>query len=125
MNRPDKFYFISIVAVIVLVLIAFLFLPTGLFPNLYFDSIVLAWGITTVNSLLAFFAIKTGINKSEKVFFRRIFGGMLVRFMIVLLIVVLVLFFLEIYRISFIFSILFFYIYYLIIEIIYLNNRQN
>jgi hypothetical protein len=124
MNRPDKFYFLSIVAVIFLFLIAFHLWPNGRFPNHYFNSIILAWGITTVNSLLAFFTIKTGINKSAKVFFRRIFGGMLVRFMMVLLIVVLVLIFLELFRISFIFSILFFYIYYLIVEIIYLNYHQ-
>jgi hypothetical protein len=58
-------------------------------------------------------------------FFKRLFGGMVIRFFTTLIMVVLVLLFLELNRISFIFSILFFYIFYLVVEIIYLNFRQN
>jgi hypothetical protein len=50
---------------------------------------------------------------------------MVIRLFTTLILVVLVMLFLELNRISFIFSILFFYIFYLAIEIIYLNFRQN
>jgi len=90
-----------------------------------FKAIVLAGIITTFNAGLAVISIKSGINRVEKVFLQRLFGGMVLRFFITLIMVVLALLFLELNRISFIFSILFFYIFYLIVEIIYLNFRQN
>lgn len=88
-------------------------------------SFIVAGSITTFNVALGMISIKTGINKPEKMFFQRLFGGMVVRFMLTLIMVVLALLFLELNRISFIFSILFFYIFYLTIEIIYLNFLQN
>lgn len=99
----------------------------------YFDLIykedikafILAGIITTFNAGLTLISIKRGINKAEKVFLRRLLGGMVFRFVVTLLMVVLVLLFLELNRISFIFSILFFYIFYLVIEIIYLNFNQS
>ena len=88
-------------------------------------SFIVAGSITTFNAALGMISIKTGINKPEKMFFQRLFGGMVIRFLLTLIMVVLALLFLELNRISFIFSILFFYIFYLTIEIIYLNFLQN
>lgn len=89
------------------------------------ESFIVAGSITTFNAALGMISIKTGINKPEKMFFQRLFGGMVIRFLLTLIMVVLALLFLELNRISFIFSILFFYIFYLTIEIIYLNFLQN
>jgi hypothetical protein len=106
------------------VLIAFLLLIHLLNEN-QFKSIILGWIITTINVGLGIVSIKSGINKSEKIFMQRIFGGMVIRFMTILIMVVLALLLLELNRITFIFSVLFYYIFYLIIEIIYLNFIQN
>lgn len=88
-------------------------------------SLLLGIKLTTLNAFLGFYSIKIGIDKPAKIFFRWIFGGMLVRLFLIIVLVVLIIEFLEINMISFIFSILFFYIFYLIIEIIYLNFRSN
>ncbi len=88
-------------------------------------SFIVAGSITIFNAGLGMISIKTGINKPEKMFFQRLFGGMVIRFLLTLIMVVLALLFLELNRISFIFSVLFFYIFYLTIEIIYLNLLQN
>jgi hypothetical protein len=86
---------------------------------------MLAGAITIINAGFGVISIKSGISKPEKVFLRRLLGGMVIRFFTTLIMVILALLFLELNRISFIFSILFFYIFYLIVEIIYLNFRQN
>lgn len=91
----------------------------------YFKSILLGEAITTFNAAIGFLSIKSGINKPEKMFLRWLLGGMVLRFLTTLVIVILALLFLELNRISFIFSILFFYSFFLIIEIIYLNFHQN
>lgn len=112
------FIIISFLLIIVLYLIDIL-------SKEYFKSFILAGIITTFNAVLGMNSIKSGINKPEKIFLQRLFGGMVMRFFTTLIMVVIALLFLELNRISFIFSILFFYIFYLIIEIIYLNLRQN
>ena len=90
-----------------------------------FKAFLLAGIITAFNTGLGIISIKSVINKPESVFIQRLFGGMVIRFFTTLIMVVLALLFLELKRISFIFSILFFYIFYLVVEIIYLNFRQN
>lgn len=110
---------------IILNLIFFSFLLTILFMTniLLFEqvrSIILGGVITTFNAAIGFISIISGIRKEEKKFVRRVLGGMVIRFVLTLVMVGLALFFLELNRISFIFSILFFYIYYLVFEIIYL-----
>lgn len=112
------FIIISFLLIIVLYLIDIL-------SKEYFKSFILAGIITTFNAVLGMISIKSGINKPEKIFLQRLFGGMVMRFFTTLIMVVLALLFLELNRISFIFSILFFYIFYLVVEIIYLNFRQN
>jgi len=123
-SRKKIFLFALFFLIIAFLIITFLLLIDVLSEN-QFKSIILGWIITTINVGLGIVSIKSGINKSEKVFMQRIFGGMVIRFMAILLMVVLALLFLELNRISFIFSVLFYYIFYLIIEIIYLNFSQN
>lgn len=91
----------------------------------YLKSILLAFLVTTLNASVGFFSVKIGLNKSAKKFVKWVFGGIIFRMFATLLIVVLILVFLEINRISFIFSILFFYVFYLIAEIVFLNFHSN
>lgn len=118
------FLFTSVFIIISFLLIIVLYL-IDILSKEYFKSFILAGIITTFNAVLGMISIKSGINKPEKIFLQRLFGGMVMRFFTTLIMVVLALLFLELNRISFIFSILFFYIFYLVVEIIYLNFRQN
>lgn len=104
--------------------IIFILYFAGFIAQPTFKSMFLAASITSFNALFGFLSLRSGLNKPEKVFMRRVLGGMIFRLFSTLIVVVLALILLELNKISFIFSILFFYIFYLIIEIIYLNFRQ-
>lgn len=123
MTSLNKLFIFTASFVIVSILIIIILFLLNILSGEYFKSFMLAGSITTLNAGLGAISIRSGINKPEKVFFQRLFGGMTIRFLSTLIMLVLALLFLELNRISFIFSILFFYIFYLIIEIIYLNFR--
>ncbi len=125
MTSHKKFFLITSTLTATIFLIITLFYFTNILSKEYFKSIITAGLITSFNAVIGIISIKSGINKPEKIFFRRIFGGIVVRLFLTLILLVLTLVFLELNRISFIFSILFFYIFYLITEIIYLNLNQN
>ncbi|SRR5690606_6064966 len=81
--------------------------------------------IVSFNFLIGFSFIRFTINKSNQIFLLGVFGGMIFRLILMLVIVLICLKFLEINTNSFIFSILFFYVYFLIIEVLYLNLRKK
>lgn len=78
-----------------------------------------------LNFTIGLLFIFLGINNSNKRFLISLFGGLLLRLIIMVFLVVVTLKFLEINEISFIFSLLFFYFLYVTIEIIYLNLRKS
>ena len=78
-----------------------------------------------LNFTIGLLFIFLGINNSNKRFLISLFGGLLIRLIIMVFLVVVILKFLEINEISFIFSLLFFYFLYVTIEIIYLNLRKS
>ena len=78
-----------------------------------------------LNFTIGLLFIFLGINNSNKRFLISLFGGLLLRLIIMIFLVVVTLKFLEINEISFIFSLLFFYFLYVTIEIIYLNLRKS
>ena len=78
-----------------------------------------------LNFAIGLIFIFLGINNSNKRFLISLFGGLLLRLIIMVFLVVVILKFLEINEISFIFSLLFFYFLYVTIEIIYLNLRKS
>ena len=78
-----------------------------------------------LNFTIGLFFIFLGTNNSNKRFLISLFGGLLLRLIIMVFLVVVILKFLEINEISFIFSLLFFYFLYVTIEIIYLNLRKS
>ena len=125
MTSPNKLILFSTAFFVLTFLIVTSLFFLDVFPKEDYKAFIIAGIIATFNAGLGVISIKSGINKPEKMFLQRLFGGMVIRFFTTLIMVVLVLLFLELNRISFIFSILFFYIFYLVVEIIYLNFRQN
>lgn len=100
-------------------IITFLFI-TSFISKITFFSILTALIITSLNFAAGLFLYKMGIKQSHKNFSKIIFGGMFARLFFTLIIVFICLKFLNVSQNSFIFSILFLYFFYWIIEISYL-----
>lgn len=80
--------------------------------------------IVILNFIIGFLFIKFSLSRSNRIFQIMLWGGMLFRLIFILILVLILLKFLELNTIGFIFSILFFYVFYLIIEILYLNFKK-
>ena len=119
--------FLLKISVLLFILISFLiFLYSfSLMSGLSFFSIMIGFAITTFNFIIGLTSIKIGLHKSQEAFFKIILGGMTARLLLMLSVVFISLKFLNINKNSFIFSILFFYILYLIIEIIFLYMKKT
>jgi len=112
------------VSLVVLLAVAFLYFNLVV-SKVIFESIIFGSFISIINFLIGLSLVKFSINKSEKIFLISLWGGMLFRLIFGLSIVIISLIFLEINTYGFIFSILFFHIFYLIIEIFYLDLRRK
>lgn len=109
-----------LISIIIILLVIGLFILSGI-PQKLFISIIIGFAISAINFLIGISLIKFSITKSEKIFLFALWGGVLIRLILGLMLVLISLIFLEINTYGFIFSILFFYVFYLIIEIFYLN----
>ena len=93
--------------------------------KIIFKSILIGDFLAFLNFILGLLFVFWGLNRPNKEFLASLFGGLLIRLSLLLILLTSTLIFLEINEISFIFSILFFYFFYVIIEIIYLNFRKR
>jgi hypothetical protein len=109
---------IILIALVVLLIISVL-------SAILFKSIIAGFLISAINFAIGLILINYSIGKSERIFLIALWGGLLLRLILGLTIVLISLIFLEINAYGFIFSILFFYVFYLIIEIFYLNLRRK
>lgn len=89
-----------------------------------FYSVLIGALIVILNFIIGFLFIRISLYKSDRMFIIMLWGGMLFRLILILILVSILLKFLELNAIGFIFSILFFYVFYLIIEILYLNFKK-
>ncbi len=125
MIASDKIIVLGTGSVIIIFLTGLIFYLVNIISGSFFSAAAAAFGITTINFSLGILFIKLGINKEDKTFIFSILGGMVFRVMLMLGLVFISLVFLELSQNNFIFSILFFYILYLFIEIVYLNLRKK
>jgi len=121
MKYENKLLFLCFVisAAVVSILIE-LFLLNRI-PAIILKSFLIAAVITTLNFVLNVISVKSALKRNVGSFIKIYFWVMGIRFFILIVLVIISLSFLEINRISFIFSILIFYGFYLIFEILYLN----
>ncbi len=89
-----------------------------------FTAWITGWGVVFIGFVYELLLVKKGLVKSDKSFIRNTLGAMSVRLFSTVVMVFICLVFLELNQNNFIFSILIFYFFYLIIEIIYLNFRS-
>ena len=122
MKRFPLSVLIVILVFIVSTLVLYL---ANIFDYSQFISILLALIITTLNFLAGLLSAKISLKKNEKTFIKIIFNSMVIRLFSMLILILITLLFLDINRNSFIFSIFIFYIFYLVIEVFYLNYRKN
>ncbi len=119
-NEKHLLILCSIISFIVLIGVTILYLISEL-SDLMFKSILLGVGFSVLNFTIGLLLIKFSVNKSDRIFLLTLWGGLLLRLILGLLIVLITLIFLEINVYGFIFSLLFYYVFYLVIEIYYLN----
>lgn len=121
---------VKILSGVILFGIASNILLWNLSQDIYHESPILNsvfWGnlFAFFNLVLGLIFINWGYNKSDRVFFISVFGGSFIRLIIMLVLVLISLKFLELNTRNFIFSTLFFYFFYLIIEIIYIHLKRH
>lgn len=125
MNTASRFFIISLIIQVIIVLTIFILFANGILGKDDFISILTGIGVNLLNFILGVIFFRLGIVRSNSLFLVSIFGGILIRLLLTLFAVLMCLLFLELKPLSFIFSILFFYFLHLSIEIIYLNLRKN
>ena len=120
-----RFYLLVPVLILVFILTTLALYLSGVFNYSELISVFLSLIITTLNFLAGFLSARISLSKNEKTFIKIVFGSMVIRLFLMLFIILIILIFLDINRNSFIFSIFIFYIFYLIIEVFYLNLFKN
>ncbi len=119
-NKKQLLTICVLVSASILIFCTVLLLISGISVLLY-KSILLGALLSMLNFTIGFLLLKFSANKSEKIFLLSLWGGILLRLFLGLSLILITLVFLEINTYGFIFSILFFYVFYLLIEIFYLN----
>lgn len=119
-NEKQLLTFSFVVSFLLLLLVTISFLSLNI-SGIVFKSILLGATLSMINFAIGFLLIKFSVNKTEKIFLLALWGGIILRLILGLSLVLITLIFLEINTYGFIFSILFFYVFYLLIEIFYLN----
>ena len=103
----------------------------SLLPVRYFGSSQLACGVfygylvSLINILFAFFSIKWAFNKSTKTFFAVVLGGMGVRFAVLITALFLVWKFIQVPLLSFIVSLVCFYLTLQFFEVRFIQKELN
>ena len=120
-----KTVLISSIFISITILILFFVLSQVSEQKIIYKSILLGNLLAFINFLLGILFIHLGINKPDNLFLQSLFAGVITRLIILLISVFLTLKFLEINDFNYIFSLLLFYIFYIIIEVFYLILRKK
>lgn len=119
-NEKQLLTLCFVVSFLLLLIVTILFLSSSI-SGMIFKSIFVGAMLSIINFVIGLLLIKFSVNKPEKIFLLALWGGIILRLILGLSLVLITLIFLEINTYGFIFSILFFYVFYLLIEIFYLN----
>lgn len=119
-NEKQLLIVCTVISFLTLLIVSIFYFYSGI-SGLIFKSILLGALLSIINFIIGLLLIKFSLNKSDNIFLLTLWGGLLFRLILGLSLVLTTLIFLEINTYGFIFSILFFYVFYLLIEIFYLN----
>ena len=121
MINADKFLKRSLIIFLVSFLLFCLLFLVKIVSSELFIPILISLFISSLNFIIGLYAIKKGLKKHINSFMKIIFGGMVFRLFLTASLILISLKFLDINGNNFIFSVFFFYILFLIIEVYYLN----
>jgi len=124
MIREKSLRLLTVFVTLSSLLLFFILYLTSVWNYTLFYSTLFGAIIVILNFMIGFLFIKFSLSRSNRIFQIMLWGGMLFRLIFILFLVLILLKFLELNTIGFIFSILFFYVFYLIIEILYLNFKK-
>ncbi len=110
--------------ILILPFILFFLYKTSVIKEDFFIAVISGAFISLLNFIIGIISIKIADKKAPDAFMKIILGGTALRLVLMLVLIVLGLKILELSPNSFIFSVLFFYVFFLIIEIFYLNLRK-
>ena len=119
-NEKQLLIVCTVISFLTLLIVSIFYFYSGI-SGLIFKSILLGALLSIINFIIGLLLIKFSLKKSDNIFLLTLWGGLLFRLILGLSLVLITLIFLEINTYGFIFSILFFYVFYLLIEIFYLN----
>jgi hypothetical protein len=119
-NEKQLLIVAIVISFLTLLIVSVFFLLSSI-SGLIFKSIFVGALLSIINFVIGLLLIKFSVDKPEKIFLLALWGGIILRLILGLSLVLITLIFLEINTYGFIFSILFFYVFYLLIEIFYLN----
>jgi hypothetical protein len=121
MINADKFLKRSLIIFLVFFLFFCLLFLVKIVSSELFIPVLISLFISSLNFFIGLYAIKKGLKKHINSLMKIIFGGMVFRLFLTASLILISLKFLDINGNNFIFSVFFFYILFLIIEVYYLN----
>ena len=124
MQKSKLLTFLYLLPLLFVITLTTFYLSNRLGDQLFF-SLLYGFLFPTLNFLLGILSIHFGFEKSDKLFLIIVFGGLIVRFFLMLILIVIALKLLFVSLDSFIFTTFIFYFYYLIVEIFILNQKKN
>ena len=124
MKKNRIFYFFSIIPIVFLFGILFLYLSKFINSDNFF-SLFYGFIFSSINFFAGVLAIRFGFEKTDILFLIIVFGGLVARLLLMFVLIVLALEFLFVRPNSFIFTTFIFYFYYLIVEIYILTQKKN
>lgn len=123
-GADSGFYRQIIISSLIVFLIAIY--PVSVYAsNIQFYSVIAGYVIGLLNAIAGYNLNVLALNKSVKSFMVIVFGGMGVRMIIIAILILILLYFVKLDEISLVSSVFFFYILFVIIELIFLNKRQS
>jgi hypothetical protein len=123
MNKKSFRLIVILITIFPLTIFFILHILSAWASNIFL-SVCLGEIMATLNFFIGYLFLKHSYSGSGGRFLTMLWGGMLFRLVLTLFLTFIVLKFLEINVFGFIFSLLFFYVFYLIIEIFYLNLKK-
>lgn len=123
MIKNNTFFYSVLPFCCIIIILLILRVQNSISPPL-FNSLFWGFFIPLLNSTTGHFLKEAGLKKSDNSFLLLVLGGMVFRMFLTLILIILVLQFLNVSLHSFIFTVFISYIYFLIIEIVYLPGKS-
>lgn len=124
MQKSRLLTFLYLLPILFVITLTTFYLSNRL-DNQLFLSLLYGFLFPTLNFFLGILSIHFGFEKSDKLFLIIVFGGLIIRFFVMLILIVVALELLFVSLNSFIFTTFIFYFYYLIVEIFILTRKKN